>query len=107
MAASLLTFPVLGLQDRRQLARGNPSGHLASHLSLALLAGDVERCVPVAVLQLQAGPFLHQLPHHERQVQVGGQVQRTLHVTQQKPAACSQLRGSSESAELMLSLIQE
>lgn len=82
-AASLLTFPVLGLQDWCQLARGNASGHLASHLSLALLTGHVERCVPIAVLQLQAGPFLHQLPHHGRQVQVGGQVQRTLQTTTQ------------------------
>lgn len=63
-----LTFPVLGLEDWRQLTWGNTSGHLASHLCLALLAGYVERGVAIAVLQLQAGPFLHQLPHHVRQV---------------------------------------
>lgn len=67
-AVGLLTFPVLGLQDRCQRAWGNTSGHLAGHLWLALLTGYVERCVPVAVLQPQAGPFLHQLAHHERQV---------------------------------------
>lgn len=67
-AVGLLTFPVLGLQDGCQLAWGNTSGHLAGHLWLALLTGHVERRVPIAVLQPQAGPFLHQLTHHVRQV---------------------------------------
>lgn len=67
-AVCLLTFPVLDLQDWFQLAWGNTSGHLAGYLCLALLTGYVERCVAIAVLQLQASPFLHQLAHHVRQV---------------------------------------
>lgn len=81
MKRSPLTLPVLGLQDWCQVAGGNVSGHLAGRLRLALLAGHVERRVPVAVLQLQAGPFLHQLPHHMCHVQVGSQVQRALRIT--------------------------
>lgn len=88
---SLLTFPVLGLEDWCQLARRHVFGHLAGRLYLALLTGHVERCVPIMVLQLQASPFLHQLPHHPRQVQVGRQVQRALQITQQKPVMPSGL----------------
>ncbi len=79
-----LTSPVLGLEDRRQLARGNLSGHLGGALYLPTLAGHMERRVPVLVLQLQADPFLHQALHHICQVQVGGQVQRALRITKQK-----------------------
>lgn len=79
-----LTSPVLGFEDRCQLARGNLSGHLGGALCLPVLAGHMERCVPVLVLQLQAGPLLHQAFHHICQVQVGGQVQRALRITKEK-----------------------
>lgn len=78
-----LTSPVLGLENRRQLARGNVSGHLGGALRLPVLTGHVERCVPILVLQLQAGPFLHQILHHRCQVQVRGQVQRGLSITKE------------------------
>lgn len=78
-----LTSPVLGLEDRRQLARRNLSGHLSGALCLPMLASHVERCVPILVLQLQAGPFLHQALHHLCQVQVGGQVQRALRIAKE------------------------
>ncbi|TNN76108.1 hypothetical protein EYF80_013639 [Liparis tanakae] len=60
---------VLGLEDRRQLAGGNLSGHLGGAVRLPTLAGHMERCVPLMVLQLQTGPFLHQALHHVGQVQ--------------------------------------
>lgn len=59
-----LTSPVLDLEDRRQLARGDLPGHLGGTLRLPVLAGHVEHCVPVLILQLQASPFVHQVLHH-------------------------------------------
>lgn len=79
-----LTSPILGLEDWCQLARGKLSGHLCRALCQPMLAGHMERCVPILVLQLQANAFLHQALHHVCQVQVGGQVQRALRITKEK-----------------------
>ena len=69
-----LTSPVLGFQYQDELAGRDIPGHLTGTLPTALLTGNVERGVPIVVLQGQTGPPLHQPPHHRRQVQVRGQV---------------------------------
>lgn len=61
-----------------------------------MLAGNMECCVPILVLQLQTGTFLHQVLHHVCEVQVGGQVQRALKITREKLTSVmhSELHGS-------------
>ena len=69
------TFPILCLQHQDQLAGGDVPGHARGAVYPAVLAGHVQRRVAVPVLQLQAGPIIHQALHHRGQAQVGGQVQ--------------------------------
>lgn len=78
LVVMFLTSPVLGLEDQRQLAGRNGSGHFGGAVRQAVLAGGVQRRVAVLVLQLQAGPLLQQGLHHVFQVQVDAQVQRSL-----------------------------
>lgn len=73
-----LTFPVLGFQDQGQLAGGHFTGHLCGTHGQSVMAGHVQRRVSVPVLQLDADAFGHETLDDVGQVQVGGQMQRTL-----------------------------